>query len=404
VRPIHWLLVCVAVLSAPGSVRAEDGVDAGDLWRRVRHHETPADTQPPPVEAGKPFFVLAPSIGSKPSTGINGGIAGNIAFVTGDPSATRLSFVSGGLKISQKGQTLSGLKLAIFLPDDRWFVQGDNRFSWTSLNTYALGGATSSTGAENLKYDALRVNESLFRTIAPGLFVGAGLDINRHSNVRPGTDTDSAFDQAAYASYTEQHGFDLTHQTSSGTTASLMFDTRDNAINARRGWLASATYRTFFSGFLGGDATWQEASVEVRTYRKLTEDGRRRLAFWAFGDLVTGGAAPYFDLPETAGDAYGRSARGYGEGRYRGTHLLYGEVEYRETLTRNGLLGYVAFLNTTTIDSDAPGQHLFDSFAPGAGGGLRVLLNKKSRTNLCVDYGWGNAGSRALYLAIQEAF
>ncbi len=86
------------------------------------------------------------------------------------------------------------------------------------------------------------------------------------------------------------------------------------------------------------------------------------------GDFVTGGTAPYFDLPETSGDSYGRSARGYGEGRYRGDHLLYGEVEFRDTLTRNGLLGYVAFLNTTTIDSDAPGERLFDSFAPGAGG------------------------------------
>ena len=381
------------VMSA-GAVRAEDGVDAGDLWRRVRHHRTSADATPS-VEARKPFLVIAPSIGSKPSTGINGGIAGNIAFVDGDAASTRLSFVSGGVKVSEKGQTLSGLKLSIFLPDDRWFVQGDNRFSWTSQNTYGLGGATTSADAENLRYDALRVYETVYRTVAPGLFVGGGIDINRHSNIRPGSGAGSTFDQAAYTLYTEQHGFDVAHQTSSGMTASLMYDTRDNAINARRGWLASATYRSFLTGFLGGDATWQEAYVDVRTYRSLTADGRRRLAFWVLGDLVTGGTAPYFDLPSTGGDAYGRSARGYSEGRYRGDHLMYGEVEFRDTITRNGLLGYVAFLNTTAIDSGA---------APGAGGGLRVLLNKKSRTNLCVDYGWGKQGSRALYLSIQEAF
>jgi hypothetical protein len=343
-------------------------------------------------------------VGSKPSTGINGGIAANVAFVNGDPSSTRLSFVSGGVKVSEKGQTLSGLKLSLFLPDDRWFVQGDNRFSWTSQNSYGLGGATPLANAENLKYDAFRVYETVYRTIAPGLFVGAGIDVNRHTNVRPGSGSDASFDQAAYAQYSDQHGFNIAHQTSSGTTASVMFDTRDNAINAKRGWLASATYRTFFTGFLGGDATWQEAYVDVRTYRSLTHDGRRRLAFWMLADLVTGGAAPYFDLPSTAGDAYGRSARGYGEGRYRGDRLLYGEVEFRDTITRNGLLGYVAFLNTTTIDGGAMGDRLFASMAPGAGGGLRVLLNKKSRTNLCVDYGWGKQGSRALYLSIQEAF
>jgi len=291
VRPIHWLLfVCAAVLFAPRLVRAQDSVDAGDLWRRVRHHDAPAGEQspaPPTVEAGKPFFVIAPSIGSKPSTGINGGIAGNVAFVTGEPGSTRMSSFSGGLKFSEKGQTLSGFKLAIFLPDDRWFVQGDNRFSWTSQNTYPLGGATSSLDAENLKYDALRVNESVFRTIAPGLFVGAGIDVNRHSNVRPGSGTDAGFDEAAYTQYSEEHGFNVSHQTSSGTSASVMFDTRDNAINARRGWLASATYRTFFNGFLGGDTTWQETYIDVRTYRPLTRDGRRRLAFWLLGDLVT---------------------------------------------------------------------------------------------------------------------
>ena len=399
-------MLLLAVLAAGArSARAQDSVDAGDLWRRVRHHAATVDEQPATtIEPHKSFFVLAPSVGSKPSTGINGGIAGNVAFVTSDPSSTRLSSISGGLKVSEKGQTLSGVKLAVFLPDDRWFVQGDNRFSLTSQNTYGLGGTTSSADGENLKYDAVRVYETVYRTVAPRLFVGVGIDMNRHSNVRPATSGDPTFDQAAYTQYTHEHGFDLSHQTSSGTTASLMFDSRDNAINASRGWLANVTYRTFFDGFLGGDSTWQETYVDVRTYRALTPDGRRRLAFWMLADLVTGGTAPYFDLPETSGDSYGRSARGYSEGRYRGDRLVYGEVEFRDTLTTNGLLGYVLFLNTTTIAGVSSNERLFQSFAPGAGGGLRVLLNKRSRTNLCVDYGVGKQGSRGLYLAIQEAF
>ena len=79
-------------------------------------------------------------------------------------------------------------------------------------------------------------------------------------------------------------------------------------------------------------------------------------------------------------------------------------MEYRGTLTSNGLLGVVAFLNTTTVDNLATGEKLFDSMAPGAGFGFRVLLNKRSRTNLCTDWGWGKDGSHGFYLAIQEAF
>jgi outer membrane protein assembly factor BamA len=267
---------------------------------------------------------------------------------------------------------------------------------------YSLGIPTLSVGAENVKFDQVRLYETAYRNIQPGLFVGAGLNVSAHTNIRPGSGAMPDWEESAYAAYSAAHGFSPSGQTSGGTSVGLLYDTRDNAINARRGWLASATYRTFFNGFLGGDSSWQELSFEVRTYRKLTSDARRRLAFWVMGDMVTSGTAPYLDLPTTASD--GRSARGYSEGRYRGEHLLYGEVEYRSTLTTSGLLGFVAFLNTTTVGSTSTGDKLFGAFAPGAGLGLRTLLNKRSRTNLCTDYGWGKDGSRGFYLGIQEAF
>jgi hypothetical protein len=378
-------------------------LDVGDVWRLVRHRETRPDKDSAAKDSHE-FFVVAPSIGSKPSTGLNGGFAGNIAFFADDPATTHISTVSGGLKFSQKKQTLSGAKFAVFTGEDRWFLQGDNRLSWTSQNTYGLGANTGSLGAANVKYDQVKMYETAYRTVKPGVFVGVGLNLSSHTSIRPSAGVTPAWDQSAYVSYSQRYGFAADGQTSGGTSVGLLLDTRDNAINAQRGWLASGTYRTFFDGFLGGDSSWQELYLDVRTYRKVTADARQRLAFWFLGDLVTGGIAPYLDLPSTAGDTYGRSARGYGEGRYRGERLLYGEVEYRDTLTSNGLLGFVAFLNTTTVDSRETGERLFDALAPGAGVGLRVLLNKRSRTNLCTDYGWGKQGSRGFYLSIQEAF
>jgi outer membrane protein assembly factor BamA len=238
--------------------------------------------------------------------------------------------------------------------------------------------------------------------VRPHLFAGVGINISVHSNIRPGDGTLETFDQSAYVAYNNLHGFDDQEQTSSGISAGLLFDTRDNGINAQRGWLASAALRTFFNGFLGGDSTWQQLTVDVRTYRKLTPDGRRKLAFWFLSDNVLSGIAPYLDLPATGSD--GRSARGYSDGRYRGQHLVYGEMEYRGTLTSNGLLGFVAFTNVTSVDNADAGVKLFEDVAPAAGFGLRVLLNKHSRTNLTADYGWGKEGSRGLYLGIQEAF
>ena len=376
-------------------------LDVGDLWHRFRpKHLPPAETGGSARRETEHFVVLAPSIGARPTTGLTLGVNGNMAFFEGDPHSTHISSVAGGLRVSQKKQVLSNVRFAIFTDDDGWFLQGDNRLNWTSLNTYELGSDATTTDAANVKYSFFRLYETAYKTVKPGLFLGGGINVNARSNIRAG-DTEKGFDQSAYLAYTREHGFPSDKQVSTGGSVGLLFDTRDNAINALHGWLASAAYRTFFKG-LGGDATWQELAVDVRTYRPLTRTGSQRVAFWLMSDMVTGGVAPFLDLPTTGGDV--RSGRGYSEGRYRGEHLVYGEVEYRGALTPNGLLGFVAFVNTSTIGSVETRAKLFETYAPAAGTGLRVLLNKRSRTNLTTDWGWGKGGAHGFYLGIQEAF
>jgi outer membrane protein assembly factor BamA len=236
------------------------------------------------------------------------------------------------------------------------------------------------------------------------LLAGVGLHVSAHTNIEPGEDAEAGWSESPYVIYSSTHGFSLDQQTSGGASVNLQIDTRDNAINPDNGWLGAVSYRPFVRGFLGGDSTWQELYLDARTYRALDAGRRHKLAFWLWGDLVTGGTAPYLDLPAIGMDKYGRSGRGYSEGRFRGERLVYGEIEYRWTITRNGFLGMVAFVNTVTLSNLQSGEHLFDHFASGAGAGLRVLLNKRSKTNLCFDVGVGRQGSHGLYLAVQEAF
>jgi hypothetical protein len=403
---ILCLCLAVTVIAAPARAADEEDApaatppsaqtDVGDLWRKLRDKEPAAEDQRSKV------VIVTPSIGSKPSTGLNAGVAGHVAFFLGDPDTTHISTLVGGLKVSTKKQALGNIRFATFSDHDRWFFQGDNRLSRTSQDTYGIGGDTLATDAENMKFNLRRFYETAYRSVKAGLFVGVGLNVSHYSDVRPGTGAQTTWGQSEYVTYNLNHGFAVEQQTSSGTSIGLIYDTRDNAINPQRGVLASASYRTFYEGFLGGDSTWQGLYVDARTYKTLTKDARHKLAFWFLGDLVTGGTAPYMDLPSTAVDE--RSARGYGEGRYRGEHLLYGEVEYRGALTSSGLVGIVAFLNTSTVDNTESGQRLFESFAPGVGFGFRILLNKRSKTNLCSDFGWGKNGSRGFYLAIQDTF
>jgi hypothetical protein len=168
--------------------------------------------------------------------------------------------------------------------------------------------------------------------------------------------------------------------------------------------LAAASYRTNVKGLLGGASSWQKLTLDVRSYHALGGSPRHVLAAWGYADLVTGGVAPYFDLPANGMDMQGRTGRGYAVGRLRGERLAYAELEYRTTLTRNGLVGMVAFVNMTSVSSRSTGERLFHSVAPGAGVGLRLLADKYSRTSVCVDVGVGRDGSRGVYVGLQETF
>ena len=377
-------------------------VDVTDLIRHLRHKPPPDQTAA--TDHRKPMRAIAPVIGYKPSTGLTFGGAGNVAFYRGDPKTTHVSSLVASLTFSLKKQTSLFARFGLFTEDDRWFVEGDNRFQWTSQDSYGLGTSTIPADRVNMKYDYFRVSETVYHQIGHRIFGGMGLHFGAYVNVRPGKNAEGAWDQSPYVLYTEAHGFDLDSQRSVGVSLNVLADWRDSAINPTQGWRASASYRPYFKGLAGGDSNWQELKIDARSYRAVRPGGRKTLAFWFFGDFIVAGVAPYLDLPATGTDLYGRSGRGYAEGRFRGERLVYGEVEYRATTMANGLLGVVVFLNTTTVTNLQAGEHLFDTFSTGVGAGLRMLLNKRSKTNLCLDVGFGQHGSHGLYLGVQEAF
>jgi len=106
---------------------------------------------------------------------------------------------------------------------------------------------------------------------------------------------------------------------------------------------------------------------------------------------------------------YGNTGRGFIQGRFRGKNFVYAEAEYRFGITRNRLLGGVVFTNAQSVTelSVMRGRVIdgtFEKIAPALGGGLRLSLNKSSRTNLAVDYAFGFDGSHGLALNLGEVF
>jgi hypothetical protein len=71
-------------------------------------------------------------------------------------------------------------------------------------------------------------------------------------------------------------------------------------------------------------------------------------------------------------------------------------------VSRNGLFGAVLFVNAETFSDIVTGKYAVIS--PGAGLGIRIMLNKFSRTNLALDYAWGTQGSRGFFVNLGEVF
>jgi hypothetical protein len=385
----------------PASAIAVPTRDIFDVLRELRHRPPKEE----PEDAYRRLMVAAaPVVSYNPASGFGIGVAGNVAFFKGFPQTTSISSVVASLIVTSKKQLLFNGKFDVSTAENEWVLHGDNRVYFTSQDTYGLGTSTVPEDRINTKYNFLRFYETGFRRVYKRLYVGAGILYNLHSDVKPDEKYEAAWPDSPYLTYSQARGFPLDSQTSAGVGASVLVDSRDSAINPSGGFYAAVEYQAFFEGFLGGTSSWRQLNLETRTYFRLSRDARHRLGVWLFGNLVTGGEAPYFDLPATSMDTYGRSGRGYVQGRYRGQRLAYGELEYRWTVKRNGLLGVVAFLNTETLSDEDTGEQLFDSFATGAGVGLRLMMNKRSKTNLAFDVGWGNEGKPRIYFAVQEAF
>lgn len=381
---------------------AQETVDVADLIRMLRGKPAPPAT--PAAERPKTMRAIAPVIGAKPSSGVMVGVAGNLAFYTGDSATTRISSGVGSLTVSSKAQTSVTTRLTMFGPAERGRFEADYRFQWTSQDTFGLGIPTGLSEPQLVNFDFYRLHQSAYVRLWRSLVGGGGLHFDQHANVSPGEGEEEGWDESPYVKYSDQNGLPLETQTSSGPSVELIWDSRDNFINADRGWLARASYRWLVEGMLGGDSSWNKVNVDVRAYQPLSRTGRHKLAAWVYADMVVSGVAPYFDLPSTGNDTYGRAGRGYAEGHFRGERLAFIEMEYRGTLMRNGLLGMVVFANATTIADEQTGQEWFNRLAPGGGAGLRLLINKRSRTNLAFDIGFGEKGNKGVYLSVQEAF
>jgi hypothetical protein len=368
-------------------------------------------------------FIL-PYIGYNPVTQIQFGAGGSLSWHLGDPRHTSLSAATVSAQVTTKKQIVLQAKSNIYTRGNQWFLQGDWRYYFFNLATYGLGTMNgynippvqgvqvnqqeeeATNGVFGMDYNWVKFHQVFSRKITNNLYAGVGYHLDYHYQIK---DTQLQLDtpdvvMTPHYAYCQIHGFNQYKYTSSGFSLNCVYDTRDNIINPYKGFYVNANYRYNFQ-WIGSDASGSQLWTEFRTYVGLSKRlPRHLLAFWFYGSFVLSGVIPYLDLPATGFDQMNSSGRGYNQGRWRGEDFIYGEIEYRFPISQcSQILGGVLFVNATTASNQDMDIFLFDAVRPAIGAGLRIMVSKRNRINILIDFAIGQK-SNGFYIQAQEAF
>jgi Omp85 superfamily domain len=359
---------------------------------------------------GKIKLAILPVVGYNPANGFVFGAAISGSTMLGDAANTRQSSGLINATVTSKDQLIFIGRAGLAFPGNKYLVDIDTRLLIFTQDTYGLGTYTGKEGEPDfaspqpMTFNYIRLFANGYRRVSDHVYAGAGIGIEVHTKIVDlllNVDSVPFYNTDHYL-YSTEHGFPLQRYSTNGIFLGVKWDSRDNIANPYKGWFASIS-GNINTTWLGSTKASGILHIDGRYYLNVQKSRPAHLlAFWLRGDFSTNGKIPYLALPSTSWDTYNRTGRGYIQGRFRGPSMAYFETEYRRPLTRNGLLGAVAFVNFSTTSGN--GQSLFDAVAPAAGVGLRIKLDKLSRANITVDYARGAAGSSGIFFSLQEAF
>jgi len=333
-----------------------------------------------------------PAAGYTLQTGFAGVLSANGAFYTSPCANT--SNVLTSFTYTVRNQIIFPVQTTIWTPGNKYNIFLDWRYLYFPSYTYGLGQFTTLADGYMIEYSTIHMHQTLQRKFRENIYAGLGYNMDYYWNIKeldPPANVKTDF---------QNYGLSST-EFASGITFNFLYDDRKNSINPDKGNFLNVIYRPNLT-FLGNSATWRSMVIDWRKYINLPAGSRNTLAFWSYEWFTLSGKPPYLMLPSTGSDPYTNTGRGYIQGRYRGDNMLYGEGEYRFSITNNGFLGGVLFGNLQAFGMAPKNQ--IQTLIPGWGAGIRLRLNKFSKTNVALDYGFGANGSGGVFVNLGEVF
>jgi len=384
-------------LALPASADSIKLIHQRDI-RDVVHHafrpQQPYNNNNTEIKDGRKHYSFVPALGYTLQTGFAGIASVNMAYYNDLEKNTKQSSISTNVTYSQYNQIIIPFLADIWTKGNRFNFITDVRFISYPSDIYGLGGRTDPNKGVTINFNGLKIHQTVMKALSDNIYVGAGYYFDKFWNIK----TLDQVSRGVNHLISRELG---TEETASGPALRFLYDTRLNQLNPQQGVYYSISYRANMTA-LGSDSASQTLQIDARTYFHFPASSKNVLALWNFDWLTASGTPPYLILPSTGWDDSYNTGRGYIQGRYRGRKMIYFESEYRFGITRNGLLGGVAFVNLQNFSSDLSAE--YSKLFAGYGIGLRIKLNKFSGANLCVDYGFGQNGSHGFFVNLGEVF
>ena len=349
-----------------------------------------------PASSTKNFqWSVYPAAGYSSNTGF-AVLGGANALFTVKGSNKQSSLVTN-LTYTLYNQTLFPFQASIWTKNDKFNIILDDRYINYPSAAYGLRGKSKLDSGYSINFKWIKLHTSVLAKVTNNLYAGVGLYYDYFWKIKelgvPATNPNPSGSNTSFEHYVGKRIPDA-HETAFGPAFRVLFDSRDNPLNAYRGAYFSAAFHPSFKSW-GSDTNWSSLVVDARKYFSFSKKKQSVLALWGYY-WQNFGKSSFLLLPSTNWDEYWNTGRGYSQGRYRGSTMRYLEAEYRFQISKNGLLGGVVFSNVQnfpnelyTSYSEFRGRTAVNVTEIGSGLGVRLKFNKYSKTNIALDAGFG---------------
>ncbi len=331
--------------------------------------------------------IFTPVISFAPETNLSIGVGMKGLFkMKGSGDETRTSNLPLTVQYTIENKYLFFSGFEIFTPQERYVLTGNIRIQSFPSLFFGIGRDTPKSNEEAFDYSQILLEpiflKNLFRRY---LFFGGGIRFNRISRVEalPNGLLESSNQSGALGS------------TSSGLELAMIYDSRDNILNATKGMFISLTHG-FYGSWIGSSHDFQLTKLDLRYFIQPLGNASSILGFHFFSQFSKGDT-PLQELGQLGGQFI---MRGYFEGRYTDRHLMASQMEWRQKFShRWGAVGFIG------VGDVAPSLDGFDlsTLRISYGVGLRFLIDEEENLNLRLDFGIGNEKAN-YYFKIAEAF